>query len=126
MVAKAKPTRNADLRHAQSIARQRQAAKTAAQDLSIEDLADILPQDESPMLPDAAPVTTPADEAPSDMPRPSWRDREPAIVHSIKWKDSDGHEHLHIIRSDDLDELAGYFCISPRKGIFQLSQPLLS
>jgi hypothetical protein len=104
MVAKAKPTRNADLRHAQSIARQRQAAKTAAQDLCIEDLADILPHDELPMLSDAEPVT-PAAEAPAAMPRPSWRDREPAIVHSIKWRDHDGHEHLHIVRGDDLDEV---------------------
>jgi hypothetical protein len=57
------------------------------------------------MLPDAAPVTASADEAPADMPQPSWRDREPAIVHSIKWRDHDGHEHLHIVRGDDLDEV---------------------
>jgi len=69
MVPKAKSTRNADLRHAQSIGRQRQAAQRAAADVSTEDLADILPQDASPLLPDAAPVTTPADEAPADMPR---------------------------------------------------------
>ena len=105
MVTNATSTRNADLRHAQAIGRQRQAAQRAAADVSAEDLADVLPQDESPMLPDAAPVTTPADEAPADMPRPSWRDREPAIVHSVKWRDSDHHEHLHIVRGDDLDEV---------------------
>jgi hypothetical protein len=37
--------------------------------------------------------------------RPSWRDREPAIVHSVKWRDSDDHEHLHIVRGDTLDEV---------------------
>ena len=105
MVLNGKPTRNADLRHAQSIVRQRQAAKTAAQDLSIEDLAAILPHDESPMLPDVEPVTTPAAEALAAMPRPSWRDREPVIVHSVKWRDNDGHEHLHVVRGDDLDEV---------------------
>ena len=105
MVPKPKSTRNADYRHAQSIGRQRQVAQRAAAAVSAEDLADILPQDASPMLPDAAPMTTPADEAPSDMPRPSWRGHAPAIVHSLKWKDSDGHEHLHIVRGDDLDEV---------------------
>jgi hypothetical protein len=105
MVPKAKSTRNADLRHAQSIGRQRQAAQRAAADVSPQDLADILPPDASPLLPDAAPVTTPADEAPTDMPRPSWRDHEPAIVHRIKWRDGDDHEHLHIVRGDTLDEV---------------------
>jgi hypothetical protein len=95
MISNGKPTRNADLRHAQSIARQRQAAKIAAPDVSTENLIDLLPHDESAWLPDAAPV---------DMPRPSWRDREPAIVHSIKWV-ADKHEHLHIVRGDDLDEV---------------------
>lgn len=33
-----------------------------------------------------------------------WRDHEPAIVHSLKWRDSDGIEHLHVIRADTLDE----------------------
>jgi hypothetical protein len=37
--------------------------------------------------------------------RPSWRDREPAIVYSIKWVDADKHEHLHIGRGDTLDEV---------------------
>jgi hypothetical protein len=105
MVPKPKSTRNADYRHAQSIGRQRQAAQRAAADGSPQDLADILPPDASPLLPDTDPVTASADEAPADLPRPSWRDREPVIVHSIKWRDGDGHEHLHIIRSDDLDEL---------------------
>jgi hypothetical protein len=41
----------------------------------------------------------------SFMPLGSWREREPAIVHSIKWRDNDGHEHLHIVRGDDLDEV---------------------
>jgi hypothetical protein len=59
MISKAKPTRNADLRHAQSIARQRQAVKIAAQDVSTENLTDLLPHNKSPRLPDAAPVTTP-------------------------------------------------------------------
>ena len=105
MVTNATSTRNADLRHAQAIGRQRQAAQRAAADVSPQDPADILPQDASPLLPDAAPVTTPDDEAPAAMPRPSWRDREPAIVHSVKWRDSDHHEHLHIVRGDDLDEV---------------------
>ena len=60
MVPKSKSTRNADYRHAQSIARQRQAAQRAAADVSIKDLADILPHDESPMLPDTEPVTASA------------------------------------------------------------------
>jgi ribosomal protein L12E/L44/L45/RPP1/RPP2 len=105
MVTNAKSTRNADLRHAQAIGRQRQAAQRAAADVSPQDLADILPHDESPILPVAAPVTASADEAPADTPRPSWRDREPAVVHSVRWRDSDHHEHLHIVRGDDLDEV---------------------
>jgi hypothetical protein len=105
MVPNAKSTRNADLRHAQSIGRQRQAAQRAAADVSAQDVADILSQDASPLLPDAAPVTTPDDEAPAALPRPSWRDREPAVVHSVRWRDSDHHEHLHIVRGDDLDEV---------------------
>jgi hypothetical protein len=99
MVANSKSTRNADYRHAQSIGRQRQAAQRAAADVSPQGLADILPQNAAPLLPDVAPVTT------SSMLRPSWRDREPAIVHSIKWRDSDNHEHLHIVRGDTLDEV---------------------
>jgi hypothetical protein len=39
-------------------------------------------------------VTAATDETPADLPRPSWRDREPTIVHSVKWRDSDHHEHL--------------------------------
>jgi hypothetical protein len=105
MIANSKSTRNADLRHAQSIARQRNAARTAAQNVSTENLADILPHDKSPMLSDAAPVTAAAAEAPADLPRLSWRDREPAIVHSVRWWDHDGHEHLHVVRGDDLDEV---------------------
>ena len=35
---------------------------------------------------------------------PSWRDHEPPIVHSLKWNDADGIEHLHVVRADDLDE----------------------
>jgi ribosomal protein L12E/L44/L45/RPP1/RPP2 len=108
MVANSKPTRNSALRHKQSIGRQRQAAQRAAADVSPQDLADILPHDESPMLPVAAPVTASADEAPADTPRPSWRDREPAVVHSVRWRDSDHHEHLHIVRGDDLDEVLGH------------------
>jgi len=96
MISNGKPTRNADLRHAQSIGRQRQAAQRATADISTENLSDLLPHDESPRLPDAAPA---------DVPRPSWRDREPAIVHSIKWVDADKHEHLHIVRGDTLDEV---------------------
>ena len=105
MVTNGKPTRNSAHRHAQSIGRQRQAAQQAAANVSAEDLADILPHDASPLLPDAALVTTPDDEAPAAMPRPSWRDHEPPIVHSIKWRDNDGHEHLHILRADDLNEV---------------------
>lgn len=103
MVANGKPTRNADLRHVQSIARQRQAAQKAAADANPENLTHLLPQDELPVLPDVAPVT-----APTHTPRPSWRDHEPAIVHSIKWVDADQHEHLHIVRGDTLDEVLGH------------------
>jgi hypothetical protein len=35
---------------------------------------------------------------------PSWHDHEPAIVHSLKWRDAGGIEHLHVIRADTLDE----------------------
>jgi hypothetical protein len=105
IVPNGKPTRNSDHRHAQSIGRQRQAAQRAAADVSPQDLDDILPHDESPMLSDAAPVTASADEAPADTPRPSWRDREPAVVHSVRWRDSDHHEHLHIVRGDTLNEV---------------------
>jgi hypothetical protein len=34
-----------------------------------------------------------------------WRDQNPLYTHSLKWRDGDGIEHLHVIRSDDLDEL---------------------
>jgi hypothetical protein len=34
-----------------------------------------------------------------------WRDQNPLYTHSLKWHDGDGIEHLHVIRSDDLDEL---------------------
>jgi len=105
IVPNGKPTRNSDHRHAQSIGRQRNAAQRAAADVSLQELADILPHDTSPMLPDAAPVSTPVAEAPANMPRPSWRDYEPPIVHRVKWWDSDHHEHLHIVRGDDLDEV---------------------
>jgi len=71
MISNGKPTRNADLRHAQSIGRQRQAAQRAAASISTEDLTHILPQDELPKLPDAAPVTTLADAALADAARPS-------------------------------------------------------
>lgn len=36
-------------------------------------------------------------------PQPSWRDREPRHVHSVKWVDSEGLEHLHVVRADDID-----------------------
>ena len=38
-------------------------------------------------------------------PRPRWHDREPRFVHSVKWVDGDGLEHLHIVRTDALDEV---------------------
>jgi hypothetical protein len=34
-----------------------------------------------------------------------WHTREPRFVHSLKWHDSEGVEHLHVVRSDDLDEV---------------------
>jgi hypothetical protein len=34
-----------------------------------------------------------------------WHAREPRFVHSLKWHDSEGVEHLHVVRSDDLDEV---------------------
>jgi hypothetical protein len=117
MVANSKPTRNSDHRHAQSIGRQRQAAQRAATDVSPQELADILPHDASPLLPDAAPVTTPADEAPADMPRPSWRDREPAIVHSVRWRDHDGHEHLHVVRAGTSDPDPGVEELPPGREV---------
>jgi hypothetical protein len=60
MVPNGKPTRNSDYRHAQSVGRQRQAAQRAAADEIPDHLADVLPQDESPMLPDTEPVTASA------------------------------------------------------------------
>jgi hypothetical protein len=36
--------------------------------------------------------------------QPTWRDREPAIVHSLKWRDSEGIEHLHVVHADTIDE----------------------
>jgi hypothetical protein len=49
---------------------------------------------------------TPEPPAPQQTPHVAhgWRDHEPAIVHSLKWKDADGIEHLHVVRADDLDE----------------------
>lgn len=38
-------------------------------------------------------------------PTPKWRDREPRFVHSLKWLDAEGIEHLHVVRSDDLDDV---------------------
>ena len=35
---------------------------------------------------------------------PSWRDHEPPVVHSLKWCDAEGIEHLHVVRADTLDE----------------------
>jgi hypothetical protein len=105
MVPNAKPTRNADLRHAQSIGRQRQAAQRATADVSPEDLADIASHDEAPFLAATEPMASGIDASPADTHRPSWRDSEPAIVHSLKWHDADGHEHLHIVRGDTLDEV---------------------
>jgi hypothetical protein len=55
--------------------------------------ADIPPVDVAPPKPYVASDHT-----------PSWRDHEPAIVHSLKWKDTDGIEHLHVVRADTLDE----------------------
>jgi hypothetical protein len=40
MLSHGKPTRNADLRHTQSIGRQRKAAQRAAADVSLDALAD--------------------------------------------------------------------------------------
>jgi hypothetical protein len=105
MVANSKPTRNSALRHKQSIGRQRQAAQRAAANAIPQNLDAILPHDAAPLLPNAAPVTPPAAEAPAAMPRPSWRGRAPAIVHRIKWVDADKHEHLHLVRGDTLDEV---------------------
>ena len=37
--------------------------------------------------------------------QPSWRDWEPRHVHSVKWVDSEGLEHLHVVRGDDIDQI---------------------
>jgi hypothetical protein len=58
MVPKSKSTRNSDLRHKQSIGRQRQAAQRAQAEVSAEDLTAVLPPDELPMLPDSELVAT--------------------------------------------------------------------
>jgi len=50
----------------------------------------------------------PIDRTPAAVSQPSWRDHEPAIVHSIKWVDTDKHEYLHIVRGDDIDEVLGH------------------
>jgi hypothetical protein len=56
-------------------------------------VADIPPADVAPPKPEIASGHT-----------PNWRDREPAIVHSLKWRDSEGIEHLHVVRADTIDE----------------------
>jgi hypothetical protein len=55
---------------------------------------------------DATPIEPEGSNPLSDCtpPRPTWRDHEPAVVHSLKWHDSDGIEHLYVVRADDLDE----------------------
>jgi hypothetical protein len=35
----------------------------------------------------------------------TWHSREPRHVHSLKWVDADGIEHMHVVRSDDLDDV---------------------
>jgi hypothetical protein len=52
-------------------------------------------------------TTTPEDDTipPAPSHTPSWHDHEPVFVHSLKWHDADGVEHLHVVRSDDLDEM---------------------
>jgi hypothetical protein len=53
---------------------------------------------------DDAPVIPSDTIPPAPQHTPSWRDHEPAIVHSLKWRDADGLEHLHVIRADTIDE----------------------
>jgi hypothetical protein len=36
---------------------------------------------------------------------PGWTNAEPRFVHSLKWFDQDGIEHMHVVRSDDLDDV---------------------
>jgi hypothetical protein len=33
------------------------------------------------------------------------KNEEPTTVHSVKWRDSDRHEHLYVVRGNDLDEV---------------------
>jgi hypothetical protein len=161
-LTQSKPTRNADLRHAQSLGRQRKATSIASpgeQAASIAavvrkriadgqpvpdldryrldnatwtELLDALDADELSAVADACGAdglddSDDSDDEPSAddvtmafgdmplMPEPptpqqtphvahGWRDHEPPIVHSLKWRDSDGIEHLHVVRTDDLDE----------------------
>ena len=59
--------------------------------------------------------TQPYPPCPSDYPEakllhdvknvPLWRDQEPPHVHSLKWTDSDGIEHLHVVRGDTIDDV---------------------
>jgi hypothetical protein len=57
----------------------------------------------SPAGDDDEPI--PYDITPEPQHMPSWRSREPKYVHSLKWRDAEGCEHLHVIRTDDMDEL---------------------
>jgi hypothetical protein len=136
-----KPTRNADLRHAQSIGRQRAKAEVTPQHkaqciaqkirkrlaegqpiedltqyglddatwaelvamLSNEELAAVngqsVPAADEPTIGDTDTAPAPKAEL------PGWRSAEPRFVHSLKWFDQDGIEHLHVVRSDDLDDV---------------------
>ena len=35
----------------------------------------------------------------------TWHSREPRHVHSMKWVDAEGVEHMHVLRADDLDDV---------------------
>jgi hypothetical protein len=131
-LAPSKPTRNSAYRHAQSIGRQRaqadvspeHRAKCAAafirkamaegqpidlaphglDDATWSELVAILSPEELAAVnaagqSDYEPASAPTPEL------PGWRNREPRFVHSLKWFDTDRIEHLHVVRSDDLDDV---------------------
>jgi hypothetical protein len=59
--------------------------------------------------PEAADVdvsaTTPDPQAWKRTVATGWRARAPRHVHSLKWVDHDGIEHLHVLCADDLDDV---------------------
>jgi hypothetical protein len=127
-----KPTRNADLRHAQSLGRQRaKAAEVSPQHKAAcihrfiqKAMAEGQPVDLTPhgviddatwteLLSIVSPEeltaingqSEPAPVAAAQPELPGWRDQLAPLTDMFEWTDSDGHAHHLTIRADDLDEL---------------------